>query len=327
MKIIKNLLFIPYGLAGVLIFLSGKPLYAQEAVLLNIEGGSISLSEYSSSTGFLISSRTTNSSVSATLSNGCSNTAEMAVGRFTVSDSHRYNGGICRGGSEGSYSMYVYAKVLPNASLRVKIQANMSLTWNNFVTAGDQAQTQFYFRDTGGGSSAAIGFNSSGSSGTLTGSKIIEHNTSGSDSKCILISGGDKYCYIGKIALNGYIQTQADNGVKTASFNSTVLENIDVRYIGALLKKVEGENGDNQTWLVGQQAPKPLITKVLQGETNAPLSEKTVVFTLYDPDNNVLSQTNAVTGQDGLAQYWLTFGNIPGTYIKSRHTAQPALKD
>lgn len=49
--------------------LPGRPLYAQEAVRLNTEGGLLSLSEYSQSTDFLIiSSRTTNGSVSEMLS-------------------------------------------------------------------------------------------------------------------------------------------------------------------------------------------------------------------------------------------------------------------
>jgi len=311
-------------------------LWAQEAVLLKTKQGFIQLKAWNSSSGV--------ASSSTCVSDGCSLSNEyvldqnstrlghqalLSAQNFAISAKHQYQGATRNGASESDYTVQLYSRVVPDAKLRIKVDGNTGLEWHNSyaydaywsnvsVTAG----FSFSNSDFGGATSASDGAASTGNpGGAITKALSITVSTSALPQSPVLSDGGTYY-YIGTVKLNGKVEIQATwwwNGPTPAadgSFTASV-GNIDVRYIGNALSKVDG---DTQTWRVNGTLPKPLKIKVADGVTGTPYANAPITFWLADPGKggefvnggvSITTHTNA----SGFASVLFTLGPSTGTYL------------
>jgi hypothetical protein len=79
------------------------------------------------------------------------------------------------------------------------------------------------------------------------------------------------------------------------------------------LSKFEGDNGDNQEAIVGEQLPKPLVVQVLTAREQPAIGRR-VEFVVTSPADAVGPDT-AITNSQGLATAQPVLGTSPGDYL------------
>lgn len=197
---------------------------------------------------------------------------------------------------DGSYRREIYVDAVPGIDVRVRFQSTSQTTgtgWAKFTYSGTEHTL---------------------TNGTSQWSEVVKPSTY----KTILV-GEKTYYWLGSLVL----QAGAGGGAGSNGGVSAQISNIRANYIGNVLIKAEGSNGDNQTWVVNKPLPVPLSVKVVNGETGAPVIGVWISFTIKYPSNFTMPLTSVPTGNDGIARAGAALG-VPGTY-KITATCPPDL--
>ena len=190
---------------------------------------------------------------------------------------------------DGSYRREIYVDAVPGIDVRVRFQSTSQTTgtgWAKFTYSGTEHTL---------------------TNGTSQWSEIVKPSTY----KTILV-GEKTYYWLGTLVL----QAGAGGGAgSNGSVVSAQISNIRANYIGNVLSI---DDGNNQTWMVNKQLPKPLNVIVLDGETSAPKKTIQIAYTIFPsrgaqfPGGGSLAY--ASTGQNGIATMPLILGNLDGVY-------------
>ncbi len=217
------------------------------------------------------------------------------------------------GGVVASYTALLFADVPPGVYASVVFRRNISLQWS--------MNSNEVHGDTSGG------FTPYPSSYQVGGGFVVTSVPSGTPSEVlfstviamargsspIIVDGGKTYYYLGAFNTFGRIEIQKPEPAGGLGAYSSSIDNIEVRRIGKVLKKLPA--GDAQTGLVTKPLPKGLNVRVINDDTGIPVSNEPVTFTILSPVNGAtLSATSVNTNLSGYATTYLTLGASTGTY-------------
>lgn len=213
-----------------------------------------------------------------------------------------------KGGGIATHSRDIYADVVPGATVKVDIQYSLMAyaeyvpqqSWEGQLVHG----AGISFRDTA----------YSVENATWSKPGVLSTYISPSLSSSSKTINGKTYYQLGTLGLSGKISGGgADYRFGVGAFSAQVTD-IQAYYNGNVITKADGNNGDNQTWLVGQELPAPISVKVSYGVTGAAVPDKDITFTLQYPDNTTIPLGTAKTDANGIANKKVTLGGAPGIY-------------
>lgn len=218
--------------------------------------------------------------------------------------------------SGATYRMNIYADVVPDSNVRVKLQANFNIDWYGFAGQADTlAGFNFY---------ATVGENAGAQVNRVTVPYLLNGplNNSGQQWTAVVhppansafVTGGKTYYKLGMVEAIGSGALYA--ATANAHYNSTIT-GIEAYYIGKSLSKLE--DTDNQTWRVNEDLPKSLSAQVGDDEPEANVSGIPITFSIIDPANGAKFSNGGTsiiveTETAGVASVGFKLGTAAGVY-------------
>lgn len=237
-------------------------------------------------------------------------------GRSYVSGSISCGLGQANASSGATYRMNIYADVVPDSNVRVKLQANFNVDWYGFAGQADTvAGFNFY---------ATVGENAGAQVNRVTVPYLLNGplNNSGQQWTAVVhppansafVTGGKTYYKLGMVEAIGSGALYA--ATANAHYNSTIT-GIEAYYIGKSLSKIE--DTDNQTWRVNEDLPKSLSAQVGDDEPEANVSGIPITFSIIDPANGAKFSNGGTsiiveTETAGVASVGFKLGTAAGVY-------------
>lgn len=224
-----------------------------------------------------------------------------------------YNG---RAESRVSYSMNVYADVVPESKVRMKFQGNYSISWTTGSVLDDYSGFSFY-PVTGPSQNGGL----TKTAYTLPYADITDAAQFVADiqpkAASSINSEGKTYYLLGYFSFTGRGILGSANSAAAISYGTEV-SGIQAYYIGPALI-INDAASNNQAGLVGKGLPKLLSVKVMDSESGQVSPGIPVTFNLVEPINgarfsNDQTSISVLTDSNGVAEAAVTLGTVTGSY-------------